>query len=31
MPLTKPIATVEGLPADFLDGTELAAIMADYA
>jgi hypothetical protein len=31
MPRTKPIATVDGLPADFRERVDLAAIMANYA
>jgi hypothetical protein len=31
IPLTKPMATVEGLPADLLGRMDLTAILADYA
>jgi hypothetical protein len=31
MPLTKPMATVEGLPADFAERVSFMAIMANYA
>jgi hypothetical protein len=31
MPLTKPMATVEGLPADFIERASFIPIMANYA